>query len=168
MKKVYLKAHKQSELKVGEIYSVAFVRVTNLEVTPNIDIEVPVIPIFHNDKEAFGLDAPHYHIDGRFVSNGSKVAKIWHVSEGYTSAIVTEKLGNQLSPLFFKNKKCLRVETGVVSGGSVGANWRKSMQGKSCKGKICPHWGAVMSNIDGVLVCPMHGLKGDIKKEIII
>lgn len=166
MKKIKLKAHKQSELNVGQMYSVAFVHVKNIKA--GIDIEVPVIPIWHNDKEAFGLEDPHYHIDGRFVADNSKVGRIWRLNNGYTDMIVTEKNENELSPLFFKNKKCLRVETGVGHGGSVGEKWRKTMQGKSCKGKICPHWGVVMSNIDGILVCPMHGLRGDIEKEVII
>lgn len=47
-------------------------------------------------------------------------------------------------------------------------DWYKSMIGKSCAGKKCPHLGTIMIEQDGVLVCPLHNLKGCPQKEVII
>jgi hypothetical protein len=168
MAKDYPIAHKQSSIIVGQKYKVAHVRVINETSHKKIDVEVPIIPILHNDKKDFGFAYDHYHLDGRFIGDNSKAGKIWKTSNGYTAAVITAENGNIYSDVFYKVKTCLFQQTGVGSGGKIGAEWRKSMVGKSCKGKKCPHWGAIMSNIDGVLVCPMHGLHGSLEEEVII
>lgn len=40
--------------------------------------------------------------------------------------------------------------------------------GKSCKGKKCPHFGTTMIEKDGVLICPLHNLKGSLKTSKIV
>lgn len=168
MKKEYEKAHEQSVLTIGKNYMVAHVNVKNPKSKPFIDIDVPIIPVWHNDKKDFNFSHNHYHIDGRFLSNGSKQAKIWRVEEGLSSMVVSDWMDNTLSDVFFKIKKCLRLETGVPGISFHAPEFIKKYNGKSCKGRKCPHWGTTMNEIDGILICPMHRLKGDVLKEIII
>ena len=52
--------------------------------------------------------------------------------------------------------------------GLVYWTWYKSMIGKSCKGRRCPHFGTMMHERDGKLICPLHNLEGDIETELII
>lgn len=167
-KKEYLKAHEQSLLEIGKYYAVAHVNVKNPKSTQQIDIDVPIIPIWHNDKKDFGFNFDHYHIDGRFVGNGSKQAKLWNVSNGYATGVITDKNYNVVSEIFYKVKKCIRLETGVPGINVFAPKFIEKHRGKSCKGRKCPHWGTTMFEHEGMLVCPMHRLKGDIVKEIII
>lgn len=166
--KNYLKAHEQSILNVGQYYMVAHVNVKNPESIPPIDIDVPIIPIWHNDKKDFNFPFSHYHIDGRFVSDKSKQAKIWYVSGGYSTGAITKVQGNTTSDIFYKKKKCIRLDTGVPGINFHAPKFIEKFVGKSCKGRKCPHWGTTMYESNGVLICPMHRLKGDIKKEVII
>mgnify|MGYP003472533592 CR=1 FL=1 len=166
MKKVYKKAHEESNLVIGQRYLVAHVNVKNTDYPRGSD--VPIIPIWHNDRKDFELQYSHYHLDGRFISNGSKQASIWHVKDGVTSFLVTDINNNALSEVFYKLKKCLRLTTGIHNVRFHKPEFIKRHLGKACKGRKCPHWGAVMNEIDGVLICPMHRLIGDLEKEIII
>lgn len=170
MKKQLQKADETSEFIVGEYYLVPHVHVENDTIEKPLSIDVPIIPVFHNDAKNFGVaDYDHYHVDGRFVANKSAVAKTWNTKDGYSPNIVTKDFGNVLSEVFYKKKKCLRLETGLAGWPTDKFfEWKKSMIGKSCAGRKCPHYGAVMTVIDGKLKCPMHGLVGDLKKEVII
>lgn len=126
---------------------------------------VPVIGELHRDPQ-FGFTSPHIHVDGRFRSS--------LVDEnGRTNSVITpesEKMNTHFSAIVLKRRKCIRLTTGVKPPWIAQKywQWRDSMIGKSCAGKKCPHLGTTMHEIDGELVCPLHSLRGDIKKEIII
>lgn len=160
-----------SDLIIGEYYLVAHVNIKN-EHHGIIDIDVQIIPIWHNDSKDFGIKTSHYHIDGRFVANTSNVARYFRVTDGMTATLVSNELSlgktQEMSEIFYKKKKCIRVETGVPGVKFHKPAFFEKYKGKSCKGKKCPHWGAKMTNIDGVLVCPMHGLRGCLETEIIL
>jgi hypothetical protein len=171
MKKEYKKAHLESNLVVGEYYHVAHVNVKNTLANPKLDIDVPVIPIWHNDEKDFNFHHSHYHIDGRFVNtHSSLVARVYNVNgSGFTSTVVSQYADNYIvGEVFYKRKKCLRIYTGVHGIGNHFPKFVEKYKGKSCKGRKCPHWGTLMNEVDGVLVCPMHRLIGSIEEEIII
>ena len=63
MKGILEKAHEQSLLAIGRYYQVAHVNVKNKQSDPVLDIDVPIIPIWHNDLKDFGLKVSHYHLD---------------------------------------------------------------------------------------------------------
>lgn len=142
---------------------------------------VPIIGELHNDKN-FGIDAFHYHIDGRFCTR--KQMEIHGVcNEGKTNYIIREP-HDQYYELWLTYKiayirmVCRRTGTGLnikwEEKGKANSifkryfRWYDSMVGKSCAGKRCPHLGYTMKEEGGQLVCPLHNLKGDIKTEKII
>lgn len=129
---------------------------------------VPVIGICHKDI-SFGVRNNHYHIDGRFVVKKST----YYTPTGYTNKILSSDKGpyflDFVAEIVTKTMKCKRLSTGILPGGNEPYHkWYISMVGKSCAGKKCPHFGTIMHEVDGVLVCPLHGLKGNLKTEVII
>jgi len=161
-------ADKISNIVIGKTYLVAHVNVKNPNNEPPLDVDVPIIPIWHNDKIDFGFDHNHYHLDGRFIANRGFIAKTWNIEDGLTSVVVSDKMGNIVSDIFYKKKKCLRLDTGVPAIRIYKPEFIKKYSGKSCKGRKCPHWGTLMNEVDGELICPMHRLKGNLQTEIII
>ncbi len=163
------KADEVSEMLVGRFYQVAHVRIQNIDSCRPIE-ELPVIPILHDDDKVFGIHVgKHYHIDGRFVPQTSAITKEWQLKNGQSWVVIDER-HHKISEVFYKKLKCVRLSAGippVYFNGSI-LGWRDSMAGKSCKGRKCPHFGTTMNEVGGRLVCPMHGLVGDIEKEIII
>lgn len=132
---------------------------------------VPIIGISHVDTKFGNLPLPHYHLDGRFTSgkNGPYDTDEY----GYTSGVVVscDTVFSKFIGIETKRKKCKRLTTGLSMGirkDERYSEWYKSMLGKSCKGKKCPHFGTEMLEREGVLVCPLHNLTGDILKEKII
>lgn len=121
---------------------------------------VVIIGNLHVDK-SFGPKLQHYHIDGRF-SNGITN------TEGKTNEAIFEPYG-QLK-IVIRKKKCIRSTTGSNPPLTSTEYWRwyDTMEGKSCAGKKCPHMGATMLLNNGILVCPLHNLRGCPEKEIII
>ena len=129
---------------------------------------VPVIGKPHKDPQ-FGVDVLHVHIDGRFMDFNDELF-VW---QGRTNAIVTIDLAIAKYPLVkftTRRLKCKGLDTGIKPPDEATKYWKwyKKQIGKSCKGKKCPHLGAIMHEIDGKLVCPLHNLQGDIEKEIIV
>lgn len=91
----------------------------------------------------------HFFLDDNFCSDIEDLARVFDIDEDNV-------------------KKCIRLETGVPGVRVFAPKFIEKHKGKPCKGRKCPHWGTTMFEHDSVLVCPMHGLKGDIVKEIII
>lgn len=160
------------EYEVGKYYDV----ICALLQSKNSDIItiVPIIGIVHTDPQ-FGSLKPHYHIDGRFVTK--KVQAEFDMDGGRTNQAVWIEDG--YSPYWnFKltttvRLKCKRLETGLIVDKITNHPkrywwWYETMIGKSCAGKRCPHLGTEMLERDGVLICPLHNLIGDLKTEIII
>lgn len=157
-----------TELIVGKMYDVKCAVVMNRNTFIG---HVPIIGDKHKDPQ-FGVNFHHYHIDGRFF-NENKAARVDR--DGKTNLILQadhEPNRNYVTEIVIKRKKCIRLTTGVnppdASRDGRYDNWYKSMVGKSCAGKKCPHLGAMMKEENGKLVCPLHGLKGCIEKEVII
>lgn len=155
---------------VGKYY---LVRCAKLDNGSKI-IFVPIIGKKHSDPQ-FGAYWDHYHIDGRFIRFELGPYKV--DKHGRTVQAVSAQpgllngAGYEFKGVELKRRKCFRLETGIdiKKGGITYLRWYRSMVGKSCKGRICPHRGTVMHERDnGSLVCPLHGLIGDIQNEKII
>ena len=167
----------KTQVKVGKFYDVLCAVLINKKK----EHYVPVIGILHKDPQ-FGVDAAHYHIDGRFTVDSAAVSKFLKIKDGITNAIIRIEryCDYQFVRTEVKNLKCRRLLTGINpparddrynSGqlkGEAYWKWYDSMIGKSCKGKKCPHFGTHMQEKDGVLVCPLHNLHGSIETELII
>lgn len=158
------------QCQVGKYYSVAH---AILQTAYEIFLEVPIIPIFHSDKQ-FGVDFQHYHIDGRFGMS-SRVRFLYNVKNGTTNHIVVNSEDVEIVEIVYKRKRCLRVIGGIHPPfhktefkDSKYAVWYTSMIGKSCKGKKCPHLGALMVDNGTDLVCPLHDLHGCRETETIV
>jgi hypothetical protein len=136
---------------------------------------VAILPSKHSDPQ-FGNDnaaVEHYHFDLRFISNDSLRAEFpcwrFNKNEGRVNAIYFSELTAEIKIL---KRKCYREFTGVLVEKVIinkkATEWYGKQKGKSCAGRICPHFRQPMIERDGVLECPYHGLIGDIKTEKII
>jgi hypothetical protein len=159
----------ENKIEVGKFYNVPCAVIKNHY--NEIICYVPVIGNPHNEKQ-FGFDHIHYHIDGRFTTESENN---YGVDEnGKTNGIVVwgknESVNRFAEDIVIKRRKCRRLTTGIKPPPNATPywNWHKSMIGKSCKGKKCPHLGVDMFEKDSQLVCPLHNLKGCIKTEVII
>lgn len=157
------------EYEVGKYYEVVCALLQS-KYSDRIII-VPIIDLLHKDAQ-FGADHFHYHIDGRFVTKKMQLA--FCMNGGKTNVpIWTDKDVDNY--WIFKltttiKLKCKRTETGLIINHFMRDYWvwYRSMIGKSCKGKRCPHLGTQMLERNGQLVCPLHNLVGCKEKEIII
>jgi hypothetical protein len=154
--------------QVGNFYNVRCAKMQSHNGTYNY---IPVIGGIHSDPQ-FGTNHRHIHIDGRFIGKNSY---FW-IDEGITNHIIFVdgefNQSNKFIEFVVKRRKCMRLTTGIrpphpKNGGLEYWQWYKSMIGKSCAGKRCPHFGTVMHERDGKLVCPLHNLEGDIETEVI-
>jgi hypothetical protein len=142
---------------------------------------VPVIDHKHKDIQ-LGVDSFHYHIDGRFHIDKA-MCKYYHLKDGNTLSVINAEEPFYGIPKFleieYKNKKCVRLHTGLGIPSSIKDtqftssvdrfnDFYKSFEGHSCKGKRCPHYGAKMMVQGNKLVCPMHGLEGNPETETIM
>lgn len=159
-----------SELVVGKMYNVRCAEMKN-GFNDNTFAYVPVYGDVHRDPQ-FGIDYPHYHIDGRFVTERD----IYNVNEnGESNLILCAKKPSgsyidYVGKIVIKKRKCRRLTTGINPPANAKRYnaWYKTMAGKSCAGRRCPHLGTLMKPNEGKLVCPLHGLIGDPISEIII
>lgn len=167
----------KSELQIGKLY---YVRCAQIQLETDKIISVPILGEKHTDIK-FGIYFFHYHLDGRFI--GDDIHSRYAVDDlGRTNTII-DVTGDNLhvfKGIEIKRKKCVRLTTGINppppgSRNYKGKNttkkyyqWYESMVGKSCKGKICPHRGTTMQEINGQLVCPLHNLRGSVESEVII
>lgn len=184
--KKYPFANEQSELKIGRFYSVWHVEIYYH--FRDKKFMIPINPILHKDKQ-FGADFLHYHIDGRFGIHKTMQAE-FTVKMGITNRAVIyhkseydKRYNYEILQLIVLKRKCVRLETGVnpplvqkpncwnnyeTERPTKYAIWYDTMIGKSCAGRKCPHLGTTMQVKGNKLVCPLHNLHGDLKKEVII
>jgi len=157
-------------LQVGKFYNVRCAKIQPHGVKPEY---VPVIGVVHQDK-AFDFPHNHIHVDGRFIG---KDGYFWVNSEGKTNNVVhvdrvkeNDAFSYRFIEFVIKRRKCFRLTTGIRPPNYAIRywTWYKSMIGKSCAGKRCPHYGTKMHEQDGKLVCPLHNLVGDIETEVIV
>lgn len=143
----------------------------------------------HNDKQFFRLDAEHYHVDQRFLGV-RHLDQIGHfedrhgngpvdrsfavpVSAPYSGYRDHEALKNLYKPLDepqFRRMKCKRVMPKYpFSRMAEIVHLNEHFSGKSCAngrhGWVCPHQhyplGQETADDDGVITCPLHGLRID-------
>lgn len=187
-------AHEESELKVGKYYSVVCAVMKHRN--PLYDKKeylVPILPVEHKDAQ-FNVNTPHYHLDGRFRMP-VLMRQAFEVKDGVTNCFITHKKHESFIQHYqysflahgfvVMKKRCIRQVAGInppfkyreLPGGkwaidpdkpTLYGNWYKSMMGKSCKGRKCPHLGATMALVNGKLVCPMHNLMGCPEEEVIV
>ena len=168
-------AEKVDELQLNKFYSVAC---AEMKSDDGKICYVPVIPILHKDPQFGSLGRmKHYHVDGRFISK-SYIGGV-HITHGKTNQVIAindPKPYFQFQRIVRKKRKCIRMDTGLeIPGGIYGnqiptswSSWYKSMLGKSCEGKKCPHFGTNMVEINGRWKCPVHNLEGCPKTKKII
>lgn len=154
--------------EVGKFYKVRCIELLNSN--DEVFAVVPIIGEMHRDPQ-FGADKPHYHIDGRFAANNCPIGH----EDGKTNFVVWAEVSNKYFQAYkpgnivYKRLKCKRESTGIIppEKGKYQV-WYSSFVGKSCKGKKCPHLGQEMIEENGLLVCPLHNLKGCPEKEVIV
>lgn len=116
---------------------------------------VPIINHIHNDKET-GQDYYHYHEDDRFIADVP-------TSSGFRIDLEKgEKVEIHYIPM-----KCVKLKVGTIAGATKPETFKHK-----CihKGK-CPHRGYDLSStpvIDGIITCPLHGLKFDAETKKLI
>lgn len=160
-------AHKADILIIGRKYLVAHARIIR-KLSDSFWGDVPIIPILHKD-EAFapGIDE-HYHLDMRFgMPQYIKWRFAVNNSKSRMPVLKEDNYGYMISEIVFIEKKCLRLNTGLNIPEDKERTkrydlWYKSMLGKSCAGKRCPHYGAIMIEDKGKIYCPMHNLHADL------
>lgn len=168
-----LKAWEQESVKVNKFYTVACALVKDLGKpegdSDNKLILIPVAPFLHVDKQ-FSSATAHYHIDGRFTNRD--LNNRLGIEKGLTNtAVFMDKEDGdsydrkKFIGIYYARFRCYRLTTGldVIEGGYIPSklkNWYKSMEGKSCEGKKCPHYGVQMLDRGTHLFCPMHNLVG--------
>lgn len=167
------KVNENTTLEIGKFYLVQCAKMVN---EFGAFYFVPVIGKAHSDNQ-FGFPDKHIHIDGRFV-NESDFSKLLMDEHGKTNVVCSYPPSRSyfvIESLGYRKMKCKRLTTninpprrgGISERNNMYFKWVDSMVGKSCKGKKCPHLGTIMHEENGILVCPLHNLKGCIEKEII-
>jgi nitrite reductase/ring-hydroxylating ferredoxin subunit len=135
----------------------------------------PVIGHLHQDKEFFDVDDDHYHIDGRFLNRKQRdyatAPAIWRY--GMADNIQAAPLGmnnnkdHGLPRPEYRPRKCSAVDIPYLFGGTkqvkrLRAHYARTQCAKGKGGWICPHRKAPLGSvavIDGVITCPLHGLR---------
>ncbi|WP_332772956.1 Rieske 2Fe-2S domain-containing protein [Phenylobacterium sp.] len=136
----------------------------------------PVFPNLHEDAELLGFKWDHYHIDPRFLD-----ARTWEMADSYnlkTDALgvcqgfpLATVIGGKLRPhppIVWRRRVCKR-ELGTYRfhyQENIG-KIAKVYAGQQCErartGWVCPHrnypLGSIEPDINGVITCPLHGLK---------
>lgn len=167
---------------VGKFYLVPTIHYVYCEMTDYW----PVIGPKHNDIEYFNFYPLHYHVDGRFLSKrvsrrlSRYVYPRFSVSDGPWPCVNSRPLsqrdhirGNNhsLPHPVWRRRKCLFSVAKYVYG-EVAAVKELNDAMAGCRpilaknGRyLCPHRKSDITTIpagpDGVLVCPLHGLKID-------
>lgn len=136
---------------------------------------VPIIPLKHGDPQ-FGVEADHYHIDGRFdYKEAVRIGKFTIVAGMTSQVVIADEEATMYHNKFrileikFLKKKCLRKETGIPPDVSMlYEDWYNKFLGKSCAGKKCPHFGTQMITVNGKTYCPLHGLYADPETLVVV
>jgi hypothetical protein len=122
----------------------------------------PVIGLKHDDIEHLNFDRVHYHLDTRFL----------RVSEELLYGAPYRPLHARgdvpLGPVKLARRKMIRAPLSFDGPAEFTVKFDAAFAGQQCgKGKrgwVCPHkhfpLGSIES-IDGVLKCPLHGLRID-------
>ncbi len=156
-------AHKVSKLVKGKMYLVAHAHIIN-KISDHHWADIPVIPIPHKDEAFAPLVSEHYHLDMRF-GMPTYVKHKYCIQDAKSNhpVLIEDWFAYYVEKIIYLPKRCLRLNTGLNPPQDAVKynNWYKSMLGKSCAGKRCPHYGATMIEDNGKMYCPMHNLHAD-------
>lgn len=122
----------------------------------------PVIGRKHDDIEHFNFRPVHYHFDTRFLRVPARLL----ADAPYQP--LHDRDDVKLGPITLARRTCLREPLLFVGPPGFLNNFHDYFAGQQCaKGKrgfVCPHkhfpLGSIKA-IDGVVTCPMHGLRFD-------
>lgn len=156
-------------LEVGRYYLVPVVRAK----WHYIESDWPVMGPLHADVEFFNFQAEHYHVDGRFFTKEQiEIAESdWRPLAADVQAVPLHAYpGDPALPKpALAKRRCRFPQLPYEHGDKKPIqDLRKHYAGAQCprgkSGWICPHrkvsLGSVAS-IDGVITCPLHGLRFD-------
>jgi hypothetical protein len=125
----------------------------------------PVINLPHSDKEN-GQNETHYHLDYRFIKYERNLSNLESDFPKPINSHSTHRFGSHIRPELDASSELLYIVLPVVNvfkGTTPVVFINKSKLKPKCflSGK-CPHKGYNLSQvpiIDGVITCPLHGLK---------
>lgn len=122
----------------------------------------PVIGLKHNDIEYLNFHPEHYHLDTRFLRVSEKL-----LPEAPYQPLHA-RFNLPLSPIVLRRRTCLREPIQFRGPSEFSIKFQAAFAGTQCgKGKrgwVCPHKHFPLGSIapiDGVLKCPLHGLRID-------
>lgn len=134
----------------------------------------PVIGLKHDDIEFLDFEVSHYHVDTRFLRVRSTLLPMAPTSPLHEQIV---KWGGKepLRKPFWRRRKCLR-EQHIFRGPELGMRkLEDGFTGRQCaKGKrgfVCPHKQFPLGStpaIDGMITCPLHGLRVDAKTGVVV
>lgn len=136
----------------------------------------PVIGPKHDDLEIINFAAPHYHVDGRFLTRAQarKAHRYYFrgVSLALASAPIHVNLGSDesLPALVWRTRVCFTASVAYPDEIARRA-WLPRLESyyqadnlrAGSGGWVCPHRGAPLGSMlpddDGCITCPLHGLR---------
>lgn len=155
----------------------------------------PVLGAKHNDSELLGFPYDHYHVDPRFLSeadwkrvqrygqsrHGGSTTIIEGVPLAHTPTYAADDNGNfgpvltPHPPVEWLALTCRRPMHKPLRVPELAAKLEPHYAGQKCKhgkaGFICPHRGFALGTIeavDGVITCPLHGLRIDAESGVVL
>ena len=127
----------------------------------------------HEDSKFFNFQQEHYHLDRRFVV-GDRAA------DRATSAPLHNprdgRVGLDMSEPGIARRKCRRVMNPFPTYHKEVWQMQSHLAGAQCQrhetGWVCPHRGFRLGSIEpddqGVILCPLHGLRIDAARSFLI
>jgi hypothetical protein len=134
----------------------------------------PVVDHIHTD-EGYGQPNPHYHIDWRFMSQKIINEQRAWFALGLNPEIETEYfvpiMKDELIEEFYMEWEYLRDHCFPKTQTFSALRDLMLQKGAKMKRMRCPHHGTNLLSckpVDGVVTCPQHGLKWNIKTGVLV
>jgi len=135
----------------------------------------PIIPVWHSDVE-IGIEAEHYHMDVRFLSDKELESYAAKYAKRYTRAM--DRMGHIVKSNWpddhtfeWKRRKCYRTMPEMPRVIHFDVLEKKYIGKKVLCGK-CPHRGFPVESLPkdekGFVICNGHGLKIDTNKGEVV
>jgi phenylpropionate dioxygenase-like ring-hydroxylating dioxygenase large terminal subunit len=122
----------------------------------------PVMGEIHEDAKFFHFRQQHYHLDRRFLAREA-------LADAAVGAPLHAREDVPLSGVEWKRRRCHRADIPFPTYPHAVRELQDALAGAQCPrsphgGWICPHRRFDLSTVapkDGVLLCPLHGLRVD-------
>jgi hypothetical protein len=158
--------------EVGKFYDVPCVRTLCAVWGSEPGLWLPIFGGLHEDADIIGFQWQHWHIDWRFASNKfmERASYKWEhrYDKSFFARVVRER--DLADGITIKRRKCLRQMPDFPSQ----VEWMLELE-KEYRNHVlsdclkCPHRGANLSAMvpdeNGLVVCPMHGLRWNVKSR---